>query len=56
MVSRRFYTAEEIAKYLGFSLSAIRKWIRHGEIPFCKLNGGIRFDIYEIEKWTQKKK
>lgn len=55
MVHKRFYTASEISEYLGFSTSAIRKWIRLGNIPFCKINGGVRFDIEAIDKWTYKK-
>jgi len=53
-MEKRFYTVEEIAIYLGFSVSGIRKWIRLGSIPFCKINGGIRLDIQEINKWTHK--
>ncbi len=53
-MEKRFYTVSEIAEYLGFSVSAIRKWVRLGNIPFCHINGGIRFDIKEIEKWVQK--
>jgi len=55
-MEKRFYTVDEIAIYLGFSVSAIRKWIRLGSIPFCKINGGIRLDIKEIEKWVTKNK
>ena len=51
-MEKRFFTVQEIAKYLGFSVGAIRKWIRSGDIPFCRLNGGIRFDIHQIDKWV----
>jgi len=54
-VERRFYNTGEIAIYLGFSVSAIRKWIRTGQIPFCRVNGGIRFDINKIDEWVVKK-
>lgn len=53
-MERRFYAVDEIAVYLGVSGSAIRKWIRTGQIPFYRLNGAIRFDIQAIEKWTDK--
>ncbi len=53
-VEKRFLNVSEIATYLGFSKSAIRKWVRLGLIPFCKVNGGIRFDIEQINKWTNK--
>ena len=55
-MEKRFYTVEEISVYLGFSVSAIRKWIRTGQIPFCKINGGIRFDQNEVDKWVTKSK
>ena len=51
-MEKRFFTVEEVAKYLGFSQSAIRKWIRTGQIPFSRINGAIRFDIEKIDKWA----
>jgi excisionase family DNA binding protein len=50
---KRYLSVREVAEYLGFSVSAIRKWVRLGNIPFCKVNGGIRFDIKRIEKWAE---
>jgi len=55
-MEKRFYTVDEIAIYLGFSVSAIRKWIRLGSIPHCKINGGIRLDKQEVDKWVAKSK
>ncbi len=51
-MNKRFFTIGEISEYLGFSQSAVRKWIRSGEIPYCRINGGIRFDILKIEPWA----
>ena len=53
-IEKRFLNVPEVAVYLGFSRSAIRKWIRRGLIPFCKLNGGIRFDIERINQWASR--
>ena len=53
-MQKRFLNVPEVAVYLGFSTSAIRKWVRRGMIPFNKVNGGIRFDIERINQWTQK--
>lgn len=53
-MEKRFYRVDEISQYLGFKINTIRKWIRCGEIPFCRINGGIRFDIKEIERWIEK--
>jgi excisionase family DNA binding protein len=44
-MEKRLLNVPEVADYLGFSVSAIRKWVRRGMIPFNKVNGGIRFDI-----------
>lgn len=54
-MNKRFYTIKEISEYLGFAENTIRKWIRNGEVPHFKLNGGIRFDIQQIDKWVLKK-
>ena len=53
-MEKRFYNVGEVAVYLGFSASAIRKWVRRGKIPFNKVNGGIRFDIERINQWATK--
>lgn len=43
----------EAAKYLGVSVSAIRKWQRHKTIPFCRMNGSIRFDVQKLDGWVR---
>lgn len=53
---KRFLNVNEIAEYLTLSRSAIRKWIRTGQIPVVRLNGAIRFDIDEINRWVSKKR
>ena len=53
-IAKEFLTVRETAHYLGFSESAIRKWVRLGTIPFCRINSSIRFEIKTIDKWTQK--
>ncbi len=53
-MEKRFMSVCEVAEYLGFSVSAIRKWIRCGQIPFYRVNGGIRFDIRNIDSWADK--
>ena len=54
-IEQRFLNIPEVARYLGFSDSDIRKWVRKGMITFNKINGGIRFDIQAIDKWVSKK-
>ena len=53
-MEKRFLNVVEVAFYLGFSISAVRKWVRRVTIPFHKVNGGIRFDIERINQWLQK--
>ena len=55
-MEKRYYKIDEISTYLGFSPNTIRKWIRFGKIPHCRLNGGIRFDVREIDRWVDRKK
>lgn len=51
-MDKRFLSVAEVAEYLGLSESAIRKWVRTGQIPFCRINGAIRFDIRAIDGWA----
>ncbi len=51
-MEKRFLTVAEIAEYLGFKQSAIRKWIRQGRIPFNRFRRNIRFDLKLIEQWA----
>ena len=53
-IEKRFLNVPEVANYLGFSVGAIRKWVRRGTIPFNKVNGGIRFDLERINQWLLK--
>ena len=55
IIERRYLNVYEIALYLGFSVSAVRKWVRQGMIPFNKVNGGIRFDIKRINNWVDQR-
>ena len=45
---------EEIAEYLGFSPNTIRAWVKRRCVPFIKLNGGVRFDMDEINSWVMR--
>ena len=53
-MQKRFMNVPEVSQYLGFKDRTIRKWVRLGMIPFIKINGGIRFDIEDIEQWLEK--
>ncbi len=54
-MERRFYSAKDIAVYLGVSEDAVRKWALRGQIPFIKLGKSLRFDMIKIDGWLKGK-
>ncbi len=52
-MDQRFFNAKDIAKYLGVSEDAVRKWALRGKIPFVKFGKSLRFDIKKVEQWTK---
>ena len=52
-MKKRYYKIGDTATYINFSVNTIRKWVRTGQIPYCRMNGGIRFDIQKIDKWIR---
>ena len=47
-----FMTVEGLAGHLKIPERTIRHWVRNREIPFYKINRGIRFRLSGIEKWA----
>ena len=43
---------KEIALLLGVKPSTIYQWAELRQIPHIKLNGSLRFDPADIEKWV----
>ncbi len=56
MLDKRYISVAEAANYLGVSMSAVRKWQRRGQIPFCRFNGSIRFDLKKLDSWASVEK
>ncbi len=57
MIEQRYLSVNQAAVYLGVSTSAIRKWIRTGQIPACcRFNGSIRFDKQGLDDWSNVRK
>lgn len=52
-MDRRFYSAGEIAIYLGLREDTVRKWAMRGRIPFVKFGKSLRFDISRINCWAK---
>jgi excisionase family DNA binding protein len=46
---------EQVAKMLGVSQAAIRKWVLNKTIPYLKLNGLVRFSLPDIREWQKKR-
>jgi predicted DNA-binding transcriptional regulator AlpA len=49
----RYVGVPIIAGYLGTSPAVIYKWVSQNRIPYKKINGSLRFDILEIERWIK---
>ena len=47
----KYFTVEELAKYLNYAEKTIYKWVLNEEIPYFKINQTIRFRLSDIEKW-----
>jgi len=52
----KYFTVEELSKYLSFAEKTIYKWVLNEEIPFIKINQTLRFRLSDIEKWLEKNK
>ncbi|HDZ87289.1 MAG TPA: DNA-binding protein [Nitrospirae bacterium] len=44
-------TVKEIARILKIKLSTVYAWAEQGTIPCFKINGALRFDHDEIDRW-----
>jgi excisionase family DNA binding protein len=49
----RYVSAQIVAGYLGTSPGVVYKWVSQNRIPYKKINGSLRFDILEIERWIK---
>ena len=44
----------ELATYLGISVSGVRKLVREKRIPYFKVLSCIKSDLKEINEWLEK--
>ena len=42
---------KELSQVLNVKASTIYQWAELRQIPFIKLNGSLRFDLGDIQKW-----
>ena len=47
----RWFSLEEISKYLGVSKDTIRGWIKKETIPYYKVGRQCKFKVSEVEAW-----
>ena len=52
----KLITVKDLANLLAVKQSTLYSWVHNDSIPFCKLNGVLRFDLDEIETWVKSSK
>lgn len=50
---QRWYSLDEIAKYLGVSQDTVHRWIRHKDMPAHKVGRLWKFKIREVDDWVR---
>ena len=55
MEEKELLNTAQVAQWLLFSESTIRKWVHYGYIPHVKLGRGVRFIRKDVEKWMQER-
>jgi len=43
----------EVAKWLGLAKETIYQWVHYKKIPYTKVNGGLRFEYSEIDRFIK---
>ena len=52
-VSKRIYTVEEAAYYLGRTVDAVRFMIRQGKFPHIKDGRRVMLDVNDLDLWIE---
>jgi len=53
MLSQEFLTVNELANHLMIKVKTLYLWAESGKIPAYKVNGILRFDKKEIDKFLE---
>jgi len=48
-----YWKVDDVARYLRYSPSTIRKLVQKKEIPFYKIRNAVRFKKEDIDKWIE---
>lgn len=49
----KIVTVKEIAELLKVKEKTLYQWAELGQIPCIKMNGCLRFDLEDIQKWVK---
>lgn len=53
-MNQRLMTVEGIAEYLGMTENAVREKVAAHELPCVRIDGKLRFDRREIDRWIDR--
>lgn len=53
-MTKEIVGVNELATYLGISVSGVRKLVREKRIPYFKVLSCIKFDLNKINEWLEK--
>ena len=56
MLTKEFYTVEEMADYLSLRPKTLYAWAEKGKIPAYKIQGALRFNLQEIKEFLESQK
>ena len=48
----KIVTVKELEKILQVKQKTLYQWAELGQIPYIKLQGCLRFDLYDVMKWV----
>jgi excisionase family DNA binding protein len=49
----KWFDIKELSGYINFSVGTIYNWVSHGQIPFSKVHGRLRFELEKIDNWLK---
>ena len=50
-IKMQVITIKELSEFLKVKEKTLYQWAESGQIPCLKLNGALRFDLDDIQKW-----
>jgi len=53
---KRLLSVREPAELFGVSVACVRSWVLKRRIPFVKLEGAVRFDVCQLEKFINERR